>query len=154
MKKKITIFASVCLAAFAAQMSPNCNILTVLKQISTYHTTPEGMLNTVAASLAGWVAGPFLFVPIVGVVGRSCVIFWSLVFIFIGQVWGAEMTGPNDYIAFTMSRLFTGLFGGIPAILGSGYIIDMFYLHQRGKPLLSLRYQLYLLSSAAALWAV
>ena len=25
------------------------------------------------------------------------------------------------------------MFGGIPAIIGSGYIIDMFYLHQRGK---------------------
>lgn len=43
------------------------------------------------------------------------------------------MTGVNDYIPFTISRLFTGLFGGIPAILGSGYIIDTFFLHQRGK---------------------
>jgi MFS family permease len=43
------------------------------------------------------------------------------------------MTGPDDYIPFTISRLICGFFGGIPAILGSGYIMDMFFLHQRGK---------------------
>lgn len=91
------------------------------------------MLNSVAASLTGWVAGPFFFIPLVGVIGRSSVVFWSLVCVFAGQVWGAKMNGPGDYIPFTISRLFTGLFGGIPAILGSGFIIDMFYLHQRGK---------------------
>lgn len=133
MRKKILIFACICLAAFAAQMSPNSNQLTFMEQVPAYHKTPADLLDTVAASLAGWVAGPFFFIPLVGVIGRSAVVFWSLVGIFVGQVWGAEMTGVNDYIPFTISRLFCGMFGGIPAILGSGYIVDMFYLHQRGK---------------------
>lgn len=133
MLKKITIFACVCLAGFAAQMSPNSNMLTFMEQVPAYHKTPADLLNSVAAALTGWVAGPFLIIPLVAVIGRSAVVFWSLVGIFVGQVWGAEMTGVNDFIPFTISRLFCGIFGGIPAILGSGYIIDMFYLHQRGK---------------------
>lgn len=133
MRKKITIFACICLAGFAAQMSPNSNMLTFMEQVPTYHKTPTDLLNSVAAGLTGWVAGPFLLIPFVGVIGRGAVVFWSLVGILIGQIWGAEMTGANDYIPFTISRLFTGFFGGIPAILGSGYIIDMFFLHQRGK---------------------
>lgn len=90
------------------------------------------MLNSVAAGLAGWVAGPFLIMPLVGVIGRSAVIFYSLLGIFACQLWGALMTGSNDFIPFTISRLIAGFFGAIPAILGSGYIIDLFFLHQRG----------------------
>ena len=123
----------VCLAGFAAQMSPNSNQLTFIEQVATYHKTVPDLLNSVAAALAGWVAGPFFIIPLVAVIGRSAVIFWSLIGILATQIWAAKMTGPDDYISFTLSRLFCGLFGGIPAILGSGYIIDMYYLHQRGK---------------------
>lgn len=114
-------------------MSPNSNQLTFVYQIPAYHKTLPDLLNSVAASLAGWVAGPFFIIPLVAVVGRSSVVLWSLVAIFACQIWAAEMTGPNDFIPFTISRLFCGFFGGVPAILGSGYIMDMFYLHQRGK---------------------
>lgn len=133
MRKKLLIFASVCFAAFAAQMSPNSNQLTFTEQVPVYHNTIPDMLNSVAAALAGWVAGPFLIIPLCAVVGRGSVVFWSLVGIFVTQIWGAEMTGADDFVPFTISRLFCGLFGGIPAILGSGYIIDIFFLHQRGK---------------------
>ncbi|KAH8696029.1 synaptic vesicle transporter [Talaromyces proteolyticus] len=133
MRRKITIFACICLAGFAGQMSPNSNQLTFIEQVPVYHKTSTDLLNSVAVALAGWVAGPFLLVPLVAVIGRSAVVFWSLVGVFVCQVRAAEMTGANDYISFTVSRLFCGIFGGIPAIIGSGYIIDMFYLHQRGK---------------------
>ncbi|KAB8248353.1 hypothetical protein BDV35DRAFT_379011 [Aspergillus flavus] len=133
MRKKIIIFACICLAGFAGQMSPNSNQLTFVYQIPAYHKTQTDLLNSVAAGLAGWVAGPFFIIPLVAVIGRSSVVLWSLVAIFACQIWAAEMTGANDYISFTISRLFCGMFGGIPAILGSGYIMDMFYLHQRGK---------------------
>ena len=114
-------------------MSPNANQLTFVLQIPTYHKTQTDLLNSVAAALAGWVAGPFIIIPFAAVIGRGAVVFWSLIGIFACQIWAGEMTGPNDYISFTISRLFAGLFGAIPAILGSGYIIDMFCLHQRGK---------------------
>jgi MFS family permease len=114
-------------------MSPNSNQLTFVFQEPTYHKGTPALLNSVAAGLAGWVAGPFLIIPFTAFIGRSAIILWALIGVFVGQLWAAEMTGENDYIAFTISRLFCGMFGGIPAILGSGYIIDMFFLHQRGK---------------------
>ncbi|KAJ5974921.1 synaptic vesicle transporter [Penicillium waksmanii] len=114
-------------------MSPNSNQLTFIYQIPAYHSTQAALLSSVAAGLAGWVAGPFFFIPFVAVVGRSSVVLWSLAVILVCQIWAAQMTGPDDYISFTISRLICGLFGGIPAILGSGYIMDMFFLHQRGK---------------------
>jgi hypothetical protein len=133
LRKKILIFASIAFAAFAGQMSPNSNQLTFTEQIPVYHKTVADLLNSVAASLAGWVAGPYLIVPTCGVIGRSSVVFWSLAGIFACQVWGAKMTGADDYIPFVLSRLFAGFFAAVPAILGSGYVIDLFYLHQRGK---------------------
>jgi hypothetical protein len=133
MWKKILIFASVGLAAFAGQMSPNSNQLTFVLQVPAYHKTVTDLLNSVAASLAGWIAGPFLIIPFVAVIGRSAIILYCLIGIFACQVWGAEMTHVDDFIPFTISRLFAGMFAAIPAILGSGYIVDMFYLHQRGK---------------------
>ena len=133
LRKKILIFASIAFAAFAGQMSPNSNQLTFTEQIPVYHKTVADLLNSVAASLAGWVAGPYLIVPFCGVIGRSSVVFWSLAGVFACQVWGAKMTGADDYIPFVLSRLFAGLFAAVPAILGSGYVIDLFFLHQRGK---------------------
>ncbi|KAL2217892.1 hypothetical protein M432DRAFT_640016 [Thermoascus aurantiacus ATCC 26904] len=117
--KKILVFACIGWAAFACQMSPNANQLTF------------------SAALSGWVAGPSLIIPLVAVVGCSAIVFWSLISTFICQIWAAKMTGVDagvdDYIPSTISRLFCGFFGGMPAILGSGYIIDMFFLHRRGK---------------------
>lgn len=114
-------------------MSPNSNQLTFVLQVPTYGKTPVDLLNTVAASLAGWMAGPFILTPLAAVVGRSSVVLWSLVGTAICQIWAANMTGPNDFIPFTISRLICGIFGVIPAIMGTGFIIDMFFLHQRGK---------------------
>lgn len=53
------------------------------------------------------------------------------------------MTGSGDYNAFIISRLFAGLFAGSTTILGSGTIIDIFFLHQRGRAFAS--YELSLL---------
>lgn len=114
-------------------MTPNSNLLTFVKQIPVYHKTDKDLLNAVAAGLAGWVAGPFIFAPLAGAIGRGSVILWSLVAAFACQIWAANMTGRDDFIPYLMSRFVCGLFGGNPAILGAGYIIDMFFLHQRGK---------------------
>ena len=48
-------------------------------------------------------------------------------------IWAATQTGADDYISFTISRLFGGMLGSVPSILGSGMIVDVFYLHERGK---------------------
>jgi MFS family permease len=43
------------------------------------------------------------------------------------------MTHPNDYIAYILSRLFSGFFGAVPTVLGPRVVTDLFFLHQRGR---------------------
>ena len=51
-------------------------------------------------------AGPLVFVPLTSIIGRSSLVFWSL-------------------IPFVISRLMAGLFGSLPAVLTSGYIVGV-----------------------------
>jgi MFS family permease len=78
-------------------------------------------------------AGPFFFAPIAHLLGRSSVIFWCMLCTLVCQVWGAVMTHPNDYIAYIISRLFSGFFGAVPTVLGPRVVTDLFFLHQRGR---------------------
>jgi hypothetical protein len=43
------------------------------------------------------------------------------------------MTGENQYIPFVMSRLLAGIFSTTSLTLGAGVLLDIFFLHQRGK---------------------
>ena len=43
------------------------------------------------------------------------------------------MTKSNQYPAFVAARLFGGLFGGIAPTLGADTVVDLYFLHQRGK---------------------
>lgn len=77
--------------------------------------------------------GPLLFIPLSSIIGRSSLIFWSLFGSLASNIWAPLMTGPNDYIPFVMSRMLAGLFGSIPPVLAAGLIMDLYFLHQRGK---------------------
>ncbi len=43
------------------------------------------------------------------------------------------MTKSDQYEPFIVASLFRGLFGGTPAIVGTRLLLDMFFLHERGK---------------------
>ena len=58
-----------------------------------------------------------------------------MVGLLVTGIWAATMTKSDQYIAFVMARLFGGFFGGIAPALGADTIVDMFFLHQRGKGL-------------------
>jgi MFS family permease len=66
-------------------------------------------------------------------IGRSSAIFWSLVGTMLSQIWAALMTQSSNYNAFIVSRFFGAFFGVITALLGPGILVDMFFLHQRGR---------------------
>ena len=46
------------------------------------------------------------------------------------------MVHSNQYNALVVSRLFAGILGSVPSILGAGAISDLFYLHERGRAFL------------------
>lgn len=48
------------------------------------------------------------------------------------------MTDSNQYIPFVISRLFAGILGSVPAVLGATTITDLFFLHERGRSFLVL----------------
>ena len=43
------------------------------------------------------------------------------------------MTNEDDYVRFIISRLLSGMFGSVPSAIGGGIILDVFFLHDRGK---------------------
>ena len=92
---------------------------------------------TVTVAVAGLFAGPLLFAPLARVIGRTSLIFWSLLGALSCQVWAAKMTYTEDYIPFIISRLLAGMFATVPTIFGPSYAVDIFFLHQRGKAFIS-----------------
>lgn len=43
------------------------------------------------------------------------------------------MVKPDEYIQFTISRLFVGIFSATPAVVGPQLLVDIFFLHERGR---------------------
>jgi MFS family permease len=43
------------------------------------------------------------------------------------------MTGKHQYWSYFMSRYFAGFFGMVVSVLGPRYLVDLFFLHQRGR---------------------
>ncbi|MCJ1359763.1 MAG: hypothetical protein MMC33_009765 [Icmadophila ericetorum] len=131
--KKHGVFAVVCLAVFVGTANINVQQLAYIQQTSYYHKSPVQLSYSISAGVAGLIVGPILLVPLASVIGRASLIFWCSLVSLGCNVWGPLMTGSNDYIPFVLSRLFAGLFGSVPAQLASGYIMDLYFLHQRGK---------------------
>ena len=117
-----------------------CSYIT---QTSYYKKSPVELSYSVSAGIAGLIAGPLLFAPLASVIGCSSLIFWSTLGTLACNIWGPLMTASNDYIPFVLSRLVAGLFGSIPGILASRYIMNMYFLHQRGKAFAALEVALF-----------
>lgn len=49
------------------------------------------------------------------------------------QIWACHMRGPGDYNGYMAAKFFAGFFGHTLGILGPLYVVDMFFLHQRGR---------------------
>lgn len=113
--------------------SPVANQLGYVVQAPLYHKTPNQLSYGASASIAGFIAGPFTYPFLFALFGRVSVLFWSIIVLLFMQVWAAEMTSPDDFIPFLMSRMIAGLLGSVAAIVGNGYIIDTCFLHQRGR---------------------
>ena len=43
------------------------------------------------------------------------------------------MTGENQYAPYLVSRYFSAFFGVTVSVLGPRYLVDIFFLHQRGR---------------------
>ena len=91
------------------------------------------ILEQVAASVSGGIVGPFLWAPLAQRVGRCSLILSGTLLTLCFNIWSATMTNESQYIAFIMSRWLAGIFSTAALTLGAGMILELFYLHQRGK---------------------
>ena len=123
----------ICFAGFAATLTPTSNQLAYLVQARDYHRSDTSLSYSITAAVAGLFGGPLVLAPLTRLIGRSSVIFWGLWGTLACQIWGASMTGEDDYIPFILSRWLAGMFAALPTILGPAFAMDIFFLHQRGK---------------------
>lgn len=123
-------------AAFSCTASASAGQLAYVIQAPVYRRPALELSYTVSAQTAGVAVGPLLTAPLAYYLGRSSVIFWSIVCALGCSVWSALMTGHGDYIPFLVSRVFSGVSAGLPTVLGSSIIMDIFYLHKRGTAFL------------------
>jgi MFS family permease len=79
------------------------------------------------------IAGPFVIVPLANKFGRSSILFWCMFVVAMSQIWAARMVKHNDYVAFVLSRLFSGFGGTVPSVIGNQIITDLFFIHERGR---------------------
>ncbi|KAH8687617.1 major facilitator superfamily domain-containing protein [Tricladium varicosporioides] len=132
-RKKCTITAVLCLALFAGYAAPFCGQLNLIQQSKLYHKTTIQISYFNSASSAGLAAGGWFYSPLAAKFGRSAVLFYSLLGCLAAQVWAPMMTGSGDYWSYFGSRFLAGFTGMTCSILGPRYLVDMFFLHQRGR---------------------
>ncbi len=138
----------ICYSAFAATLTPTSHQLAYVLQAPLYHRSVVDLSYTVTVAVAGLFTGPILSAPLALVIGRTSLIFWSLLGALGCQIWAATMTDKDDYVPFLISRLLAGMFATMPTIFGPSYAIDIFFLHQRGKAFIS--YEISLLGGVVA----
>ncbi|KAL9065488.1 MAG: hypothetical protein Q9161_008193 [Pseudevernia consocians] len=132
--KKLTTMLIWCLGSFVSTASGLGNALGYFVQAKVYNKSdPISLSYSVVAATAGIAVGPLFAVPLGRRYGRTNIFFWSMVSLLITGIWSATMTRSNQYGAFIAARLFGGLFGGVSPALGADTVVDMFFLHQRGK---------------------
>jgi len=79
------------------------------------------------------VVGGSIFFPLARKFGRSSAVFWSLVGLMAAEIWSVNMTHKGDYWSFLGSRFLSGIFGTVTGILAPRVLVDLFFLHQRGR---------------------
>ncbi|KAN0108687.1 MFS multidrug transporter-like protein [Hyaloscypha variabilis] len=133
MRRKVPIVATLCLATFAGFSGSLCGQLIPAPQSKLYKVTTTQMAYQGSLANAGMVIGGFVFFPLAHKFGRSSAIFWSLLGLMAAQAWSAGMTHKGDYASFLGSRVLSGFFGTVTGILGPRILVDLFFLHQRGR---------------------
>ncbi|KAL9089904.1 MAG: hypothetical protein Q9159_002261 [Coniocarpon cinnabarinum] len=86
-----------------------------------------------SANVAGLMLAPFFLTPLSRVLGINTTFFWSTLCLLGINVLSAEMSDRGDYTKFVVSRGLAGFFATIPHVLGNAVIVNVFYLHQRGR---------------------
>ncbi|KAI9743888.1 MAG: hypothetical protein M1818_002622 [Claussenomyces sp. TS43310] len=133
MAKKAAIVGVLSFAVFSGFVAPLAGQLNIKPQSVLYKVSTTQIAYQNSAGSAGLATGGFFFAPVSFKLGRSSVIFWTLIGCLLTQIWAALMTSRDQYNAFIASRFLSGFFGGVTGVLGPRILVDLFFLHQRGR---------------------
>lgn len=131
-KKLLTLFI-VTLAGFIGLTQTVAANSGYFVQAELYGKTAVQLSYGTSSGIVGLAVGPLVWAPIAQRVGRTSCIFWGMLGTLVCGTWSAVMTHRGDYNDYVVSRFFAALFGSVASALGAGTIVDIFFLHQRGK---------------------
>ncbi|GFP57233.1 efflux pump radE [Trichoderma asperellum] len=121
---------SACFCGFTSALASQLEI----GPLSTlYHQAPTAIAYQNSSANAGMVIGGIFFYVLSFIFGRPSVFFWSLLGLMGSDLWSSYMTEADQFNIFIVSRGFAGFFGTAVGVLGPRMLIDMFFLHQRGR---------------------
>lgn len=115
---------------FSSALAPQ---LVIAPLATLYSVSRSGMAYQNSASTAGMAVGGLFFRLLSRVTSRPSALLWSIIGLLLAQTWSALMTGKDDYTPYLVSRGVAGFCGSIVGVLGPQMLIDMFFLHQRGR---------------------
>ncbi|KAH6661282.1 major facilitator superfamily domain-containing protein [Truncatella angustata] len=131
--RKYVILAVLSVATFSEFTGALAGQLEVAPLSKSYHVETSEVAYQNSAANTGMIIGSLIFYPLSHVIGRPSAIFWSMIGVTLSQIWAALMTKSDNYDAYIISRGFAGFFGTIVGVLGPRILIDLFFLHQRGR---------------------
>ncbi|CAK4030666.1 Major Facilitator Superfamily [Lecanosticta acicola] len=131
--KKLATLAVISLAALAGGAVGLCNQFSTNVQAKIYHKTPFELSYSLSAAVAGLATGPIVWLPLANYIGKTSVLFWTQLASLACVAWSSAMTGPHNYIPFVLSKWLGATFASASFCLGGGIVIEIFYLHQRGR---------------------
>lgn len=133
MFRKGRVLAALCIASFCGFTSALASQLEVGPLSKLYGSTSTAIAYQNSAANAGMVIGGLFWYLLSFVIGRPAVFFWSLLGLLGADLWASYMTHADQFHIFIVSRGFAGFCGTAVGVLGPRLLIDMFFLHQRGR---------------------
>lgn len=133
MSRKLLISFALCSALFTGFSAAFNGQIQLAQQAKLYGKTTVEITYFNSAASGGLLLGSWFWWPLSKKIGRSATILWCLVGTLITQVWSCYMRRPDQYNAFIASKFFAGFFGNVVSVLGPLYLVDLFFLHQRGR---------------------
>ncbi|KUI64804.1 hypothetical protein VM1G_01242 [Cytospora mali] len=133
LSRKVVVAFALCFALFTGFSGPFNGQIQIAQQAKLYGKTTVEITYFNSAASGGLLAGCWFWWPISKKIGRSATIFWCLIGTLITQIWSCYMRAPDQYDAFMASKFCAGFFGNAVSVLGPLYLVDLFFLHQRGR---------------------
>ena len=131
MYRKAAQYTTLTFTAFIMSSALSANQLAFNTMAKQFHKTPVQLSWTSSTAIGGQIAAPFVYPALFAVFGRSCVLFWSVLALLLCQVWSALLR--TNFTSLILSRLLAGLVTSVPQVIGASFIMEAFFLHQRGK---------------------